>query len=125
MPYTQPTLVQARAALASRLNDPGMVQWVSNELDGYLREALRTWNAWTLTFRDQGSFVTTLAEPFYDLPTQLPLLRAYTVTNWDLVTDLQYALIEPAAPGGTWTGTEQFSLDQLSVAIQRRRDQFL
>jgi hypothetical protein len=125
MAYTAPTLTQAQAALAARLNDPSNVRWVAAELTRYLREAIRTWNAWTAHFRDQGSFSTTIAQAFYDLPTVIPSQRAYTVTNWDLVADLQYALLEPAAAGGTWTGTDQFTLDQLSTAIWRRRDQFL
>lgn len=125
MPYTAPTLAQAQTALAARLNDPGNVRWVAAELTLYIREALRTWNAWTQHFRDQGSFPTVMGQAFYDLPTELPTLRGYTVTNWDLVTDIQYTLLEPPAPGGTWTGTDQFTLDQLSTAIWRRRDQFL
>lgn len=125
MPYTQPNLAQAQLDLASRLNDPGFVHWVQDECTVYIREAIRTWQAWTSHFRDQASFGTTLGEPFYHLPTVIPSLRGYTVTNWELITALQYSLIEPAAPGGTWTGTDQFTLDQLSIAVQRRRDQFL
>lgn len=125
MPYTAPSLTDAQIALANRLNDQGMVRYVSAELTLYLREALRTWNAWTLHWRAQGGFSTTMLQAFYDLPTVLPTLRGYSVTNWDLVTELQYALIEPAATPGTWTGTDQFTLAQLSIAIQRRRDQFL
>ena len=124
MPYSLPSLAQAQTALASRLNDPNHVHWVADELTVYLREAIRTWQAWTFHFRDQGSFATTF-DTFYDLPTVLPSLRGYTVTNWELVTDIQYALMEPPAAGGTWTGTDQFTLDQLTTAIQRRRDQFL
>lgn len=125
MPYTAPTLTEAQAALASRLNDPGFVRWRAVELAGYLREALRTWNAWTAHWRARASFATTMLEPFYDLPTEIASLRGYTLTNWDLVTDLQYALLEPPAVGGTWSGTDQFTLAQLNTAIQRRRDQFL
>lgn len=125
MSYTTPTLSQAQADLASRLNDPGFVHWQAAELTGYLREALRVWNTFTQLFRDQGSFATVMATTFYDLPTEIPTLRGQTVTNWNLVTDLQYALLEPAAAGGTWTGTEQYTLAQLTSAIQRRRDQFL
>jgi hypothetical protein len=66
-----------------------------------------------------------MLQPFYDIPTELSTLRPQTLTNWDLIADLQYALLEPAAPGGTWTGTDQFTLEQLSIAVQRRRDQFL
>ena len=104
MPYTAPTLTAARTALAERLNDQGMVRWLSAELDTYIREALRTWNAWTLHFRDQGSFVTVASQAFYDLPTEIAALRGHTLTSEDLVTDLQYALLE--APnglnGGVW-----------------------
>jgi hypothetical protein len=127
MPYTAPTLTVARTALAERLNDQAQVRWIADELDRYIREALRTWNAWTLHFRDQGSFVTVASQAFYDLPTEIAALRGQTLTSEDLVTDLQYALIE--APnglnGGVWAGTDQFDLAQLTTALQRRRDQFL
>lgn len=125
MPYTAPTLGQAASALASRLNDSANVRWLLPELYCYIWEALRTWSAWTAHWRDRGTVTTVIGTAFYDLPTEIPLLRAYTVTNWDLVAELQYALLEPAAPGGTWTGTDQFTLAQLTSAIQRRRDQFL
>lgn len=125
MAYTAPTFAQAKTALASRLNDPSKVHWVDAELGVYLREALRTWNAWTAHWRDRGTFNLVMLQPFYDLPTVLPTLRAQSVTNWEMVADLQYALVEPAAAGGTWTGTEQFTLQQLTDAIQRRRDLFL
>jgi hypothetical protein len=129
VPYTQPTLADAKIALASRLNDQSQVRWTNAQLAVLLTEAIRTWSAWTQHWRDQGSFTVDQPAPdpvpFYDLPTELPALRGQTVTNWDLVTDLQYALLEPVAPGGTWTGSDQFDLDQLSTAIQRRRDQFL
>lgn len=126
MPFTVPTLTQAQTALASRLNDPNNVHWVAAELTLYLQEALRTFNAWMSLYRDQGTVTPQQAVPFYDLSSALSgSLRAYTVTNWNLVTEIQYALLEPAAAGGTWTGTDQFTLQQVSDAIQRRRDQFL
>lgn len=125
MPYTAPTFLQAKTALALRLNDPNKVHWLDAELGVYIIEALRTWNAWTAHWRDQSSFNTTPLTAFYDLPTVLPALRGQTVTNWNLVADLQYALLEPAAAGGTWTGTDQFTLAQLTAAIEGRRDQFL
>ena len=125
MAYTSPTLAQAQAALAARLYDPSNVYWTAAELTVYLRESLRWWNAATSHFRESASFPLTMAQAIFDLPTVLPTLRAQSVTNWDLVTDLQYALLEPPAAGGTWTGTDQFDLTVLSTAIQRRRDQFL
>lgn len=125
MPFTAPTLTQAQAAVASRLNDPTNVRWTAAEIAVYLRESLRTFNAWMSLYRDQGTVLTVQNQAFYDIPTVLPTLRPYTVTNWQLVTDIQYALLEPPAAGGTWTGTDQFTLQQVSDAIQRRRDQFL
>lgn len=125
MPFTQPTLTQAQAALAVRLQDPTSVRWVAAELITYLQESLRWWNAMTSLWRESASFNLAIAQTFFDLPTVLPTLRPYTITNWDLVADLQYALLEPAAAGGTWTGTAQFDLATLTAAIQRRRDQFL
>ncbi len=125
MPYTAPTYAQAKTDLANRLNDQGKVHWLDLELGTYIAEALRWWNSQTSHWREQGTFTLTMLQPFYDLPTVLPTLRAMTLTNWDLVADLQYSLMEPAAAGGTWTGTDQFTLQQLSDAIQRRRDMFL
>ena len=127
MPYTAPTLLQARVALSERLNDQAQVRWVATELDDYIRESIRTWNAWTLQWRDQGTFSTVASQAFYDLPTELPTLRGQTLTSENLVTDIQHALVENPVGlnGGVWAGTDQFDLDQITNAIQRRRDQFL
>ncbi len=126
MAYTAPTLTEAQTALASRLNDQSQVHWVTAELTVYLREALRTWQAWTSHWRDRGTLTVADPDTFYDLGPDLSgNLLERSVTNADLVADLQYALMEQAAPLGTWTGTDQFTLDQLTAAIQRRADQFL
>lgn len=125
MPFTAPTLAQAQDDLADRLFDPTFVHWGADELTRYLQEALRWWNAATAYWRDTASFTTIANQAFYDLATVLSTLRARTLTNWNLVTDLQFALLEPPAAGGAWTGTNQFDLTVLSTAIQRRRDQFL
>lgn len=120
------TLSAARTALADRLADPSMVRWVSGELDVYLAEALRTWNAYTAAYRNRGTFQTASQVAFYDLATQIPALRGQTLTNRDLVVDLQYALMEtPTTSWPTWAGTNQFDMDDLVGAITRRRDQFL
>lgn len=124
MPYAAPTLTEALAALSARLQDPSAVRWTDAEKTRYLREALRTWNAYTSSYRESGTFNLTTQEPFYDLPTVLPALRGYTVTNRDLITDLQYTLLEPPTPTA-WSGSQQFTLADLWTAIERRRDQFL
>ncbi len=124
MAYTEPTFTEAKAALASRLNDPNMVHWTDAELGVYLKEALRTWNAWTSQWRDRASFTTVQDEAFYDLPTEIPTLRQQTVTNWDVIRSIQYKLMEGPTPSA-WSGTDQFTLEQVINAVQRRRDLFL
>lgn len=123
MPYTAPTLAEARTALALRLDDASMVRWIAAELDVYLVEALRTWQAWTAHWRAPAVFNTD-GSTFYELGAVLPTLRAMTVTNWDLVAAIEYHLLEPPTPTA-WTGTAQFTLPQVTTAIQRRRDLFL
>src|SRR4029077_11076977 len=59
-----------------------------------------------------------------DLPTVLPTTRGYHVTDADLITEMQYALMEPPTPT-MWTGTEQFTLQDLIRTLQQARDQFL
>lgn len=126
MPFTAPSLTQAQTDLANRLNDPSMVRWVAAELTLYIQEALRTWNAWTAHYRARGTLTSVASQPFYYLPTDLSgSLRAQTLTNWNVLTEIQYSLIEPATTDGTWTGSDQFTQQQVSDAIQRRRDQFL
>jgi len=118
------TLTDAIALLALRLQDSTLVHWTGAELTRYLLEAVRTWNAFTATSKDQGSFATVANAPFYDLPTVLPALRGYTLKDRDLITDIQYALMEPASPTA-WTGTLQFGLSDLVTALEHRRDRFL
>lgn len=110
--------------LAARLGDPGHVHWTAAELKIYIIEALRTYNAYTLFYRNRESFSSVPGAPFYDLPTMIPELRAYNVTSAQLVTDIEYMLMEPPTPTA-WTGSEQFTLEDVVDALQRRRDQFL
>jgi hypothetical protein len=117
-------LTHALDTLASRLQDTGNVHWTRLELTRYVTEALRTWNALTQTSMAQGSFPALLGIPFYDLPTQLPALRAYTVTDTYMVGDLEYALMEPPTPTA-WTGTRQYLFGDLVSALEAKRDQFL
>lgn len=118
------TLNGALAVLASRLQDVGMVHWTSAELTRYLREAIRTWNALTEDSKGQGTFSSVAAMPFYDLPITLPALRAYTVTDTYMVGDIEYALMEPPV-ATSWTGTAQFTFQDVVTALQQRRDQYL
>ena len=51
-------------------------------------------------------------------------LRSYNVTDLQLLTEIEYQLIEPPS-GATWTGSEMFTVQDILTALQRRRDQFL
>lgn len=124
MTYTQTTFTRAIADVAARLSDPLFVRWSSAEIGIYVTEALRTWNALTGSFHDQGTFNTAVSQPFYDLSRELPALLGYHVTDQDLITEIEYHLLEPPTPT-VWTGTDQFALQDVVSALQRRRDQFL
>ncbi len=118
------TLDDALDALAARLEDPARVHWTTAELQRYINEALRTWSAYTQYYRSREDFTSTPFQAFYDLPTVIPTTRAYTVTDVDLVLDIEYMLMEPPTPAA-WTGTEQFTLEDIVRAIRQARDQFL
>ncbi len=124
MAYASITLVASKAALAARLGNPTKTFWVDAELGRLLAEAQRTFNALTGFWRARDVFAADPAKRFYDLSVEMPDQLGYTVTDRDLVTDIQYALMEPATPT-VWTGSEQFTLADVTAAIQRRLNQFL
>jgi hypothetical protein len=126
--YTHTTLAVFKAMLAARLSDTGMVYWVDAELEEYIKEALQTWGLVTGYWRDSGTFNTNSSAALYDISTLTNAdgdsLLSYTVTDRTLSTVIQYHLLEPAT-GSTWTGSEQFTLADVTGALTRRRDAFL
>lgn len=124
--YTYITLTQAIAALALRLNDSGLVFYSSAELQAYITEALRCWNC--LTNQWNTDYTYTVTPPSSSVWTALRGVSGYprqqTVTDTDLYKIMEYHLLEPAS-GGTWTGTSQFAISDLSGALQRRRDEII
>lgn len=126
--YSETTWGQATSALALQLSDPTFVYWSKVELQLYLAEALRTWAVLTGFWRDTGELTTTASIGFYDLTVlqntnNIPLL-SYTIKDQDIITLIQYHFLEPAT-GNSWTGSEQFTLADLTNSIQKRRDQLL
>jgi hypothetical protein len=129
------TLTQSVTDLAARL-DALKIFWVADELQHWVVESLRCWNAAAQFSRDRCILSTTASQTFYDLTsttdcgsgaTNPPALLGYTLTDRDLINQLEYNLLESHTvnwPAG-WAGTEQFTLDDLASALQRRRDQFL
>jgi len=124
VPYTAPSLVQLVNVLAARLQDPTFVFWTKPELIVYIQESLRTWNIMAAWYRDRMVFNTTSATPFYDLGSVSGSLIPRTVTDQSLFQAIESHLLEPVTPG-TWTGSEQFNAQDLTTALQQRRDQFL
>lgn len=136
--YAYQTRLQVQQALALRLNDTSNVFWTAAELQAYINEALRVWNALTQEWAQSWSAAYTQPNPA-TLPawqstgnsvnalvganTTSP--RYQTLTDSYVYTLAQYHLLEPATGNGTWTGTNQFSLADFTQALQRRRDAIL
>lgn len=129
MPYTYITWGQLKQQLAQRLSVTltSSSFWTDTEVGLILAESLRIWGSITQFWKERGTFSTVANTAFYALQTQLPTLLGQTLTDRDMILQLQYALLETQAAGSqtSWTGTEQFTLDDLTQALQRRRNQFL
>lgn len=116
---------QAKAELATRLNDPTFVFTANAEAGLYLTLALRMWNAFTAYF--VAEYPVTLEPPFTQNWFQANgsgSPREQTQTDISLFTQMQYMLLEPPT-GGTWTGTPMFNIPSFSQAVQGRRDECL
>jgi len=136
--YQYVTLQQAAVDLAARLFDnnpiPGPMQlWPFAELQAYLTEALREWNAVTSFWREEMSFpllgnqAPGIPTWWYDLTQQPSTARPFTVSDSTLIQIIEYSLLEPltAAYPLVWTGSNQFNLGVILGALQRRRDETL
>lgn len=127
--YQYTTLGTVRQELANRLYDIGQVFWSPPELNQYLTESLRTFNALTGFWRGDFLFPLVQGTVWYDL-TAPASTRPITVPLSYLVSLIEYMLLEPPSTvtGGTfnaWAGSLQFSLDDIIQAIARRRDEIL
>lgn len=123
-PFTWLTFGQAIAELSLRLGDETNVFWTTSELGLYITESLRVWNALTAYWATPYVFdFEQTAANWYDA-NLVGSPRVQTLTDADVYTLIEYHLIEPAT-GGTWTGTNQFSIDDLSQACSRRRNEIL
>ena len=114
--YSWLTLSAAIAALKGRLNQWQL--WTDSELEIYLYESLRHFNGLTEQWN------TTVAIPNADgqwinTGTLASSPRLRSVTDVDLYTQMEFMLLEPAS-GGTWTGSSQFTLQNLQWSLQKR-----
>ena len=120
--YTWLTADTAVSQLAQRLADPNMQFWVYDELFTYIGRSLQIFNSLTWKFRQDFQFNTgQLWNSLGSLPNSP---RQRTITDTQVYIELEYMLLEPPS-GSTWTGTSQFSISDLSQALQRRRDEML
>ena len=127
MPYAHITLATLKTQLAARLSSTDGVFWIPEELEQYIDEAMRVFGALTGFWRAQASFNTVAGTTFYNLTTidaAFIAILGYTVTDQSLVSTIQHHFLEPA-PGNSWSGTDMFTLDDVTRALQQRRDQFL
>lgn len=123
MPFSHVTFQQFKDSLALRLGDSSKVFWTDEELGVYIVDALRHWSLLAQYTKVREEFTTVPAQAFYDLAT-LYTGRTYSVTDTDVIVAVQHHLMEPA-PGTTWTGTEQFTYNDVLEALVRRRNRLL
>src|ERR1035437_5056980 len=128
--YTHTTLAMARAQLAAQLQDSGCIHWSVPEMNSFIVESLRTWNALTGFYRRRIAFGSTVygSQPFasfYDLA-NLTIGPGfdYNVTDTQIVIEIQRHFMEPGN-GTFWGGTDQFTYPQVVTALQNALNRFL
>lgn len=127
MPYSYLTFGQAKAQLAARLYDTTDSFWTNIEKGVYILQAVSAFNSLTNYWRSEFTFDTVINNPWYDITKATRSLRPLTVTTQQIVSTIQYMLLEPISGGYPliWTGSNQFSITDILNAIQRRRDEIL
>lgn len=112
MAYTQFTLVQLRALVYERLGNTAF--WRNDEVDRYIREALKIWNVMAGFWRGRVDLgLTLIGNPWYELPVGLSYVLRVEVNQhplgssslWDLDYgqanwESQTGIPEMWAPGG-------------------------
>lgn len=120
--YQWLSITTAISQLAARLADPSELFWTTAEKIIYLQRALAMYNCLTNTWRIDFTYNSPNLWNSLGSLTGSPRLR--TATDTSSYTALEYYLLEPAS-GGTWTGTSQFTINDLAQALQHRRDEML
>lgn len=124
--YTQYTLSSLTTEISNLLDDPAQSFWTATEIQYAIQEALFVWGALTSYWRATGvPFNTSANTTFYDLSVVMPTLRTRVWTLGQIVTDIQYAILE--APNGiSGSGmSKQTSITAILNAINRARNRFI
>ena len=133
MAYQYLSFAAAGSILSERLQDLNGIYFSQpNQLLQCLVESLRFFQSLTGSYKQKITFAASPNVNYYDLP-NLPTATypsvsaiAYTVTTVEVVNNVMAALLEPPwTPGSAWTGTGQFTLDQIVNALQYRLHRFL
>jgi hypothetical protein len=119
------TYGQLKSFLATRLFDVNNTFWTNTEIGLYIKEAMRTFGLLSGFWRKRIVFSTSAGIPFYDLAAQAPTVLDYTVTDRDLIQQIQFHLLESTNSQSSWPGTEMFTFSDISNAIQSRISQFM
>lgn len=123
MAYSQVTFQQLVTQFSLRLGDPDFKFWIEAEMESYLIESLRAWQAMSAYLSVDVTVPLVPNAVLTDLIPVVPQL-APSVTDRDLIADICRSLQEPIAVTG-WVGSEQFTYEQVVTSIQRRLDKFL
>lgn len=92
-------------------------------MESYLIESLRTWQAMSAYLSINVPITLTPNTVLFDLIDLVPEI-APSVTDRDLILDIQRALQEPTS-ATSWIGSDQFNYPQMVAAIQKRLDRFV
>lgn len=121
--YAYSTFAQMQAQLALKLNDSTSTFYTPAELQFAIQDAFRLWNLMT---GDNRVIYPLLLDPtlvWYDLQTLSDSPRIAYVTDFDLYSKIQLLLIEGSTP--LTLLTTQFNSNDISLAVQLKRDEFL
>ncbi len=130
MPYSYITFAQAKQSLGQRLLDATPTFFSDAEKGVYLRQVLQSFNAHANFYREEFTFQGQQDTTWYDMSdvTVMPnTLRPFTITDTDLIQQMEYHLLEPLTSSYplTWAGSRQFAMSDILNALQQSRDQML
>jgi hypothetical protein len=120
--YSWLTLTEAITALQGRLN-AGLF-WSPAELEIYLTEALMLRNALCEEWKEDFVFPASGCQ-WQSIGSLAGSPRLRTVTDVALYIQMQYMLLEVPSGGGSWSGTNQFTLQKLQYALSDRRNEVI
>lgn len=123
--YSQYTLSTLTTEVSSLLDDSAQRFWTPVEIRYAIQEGLYVWGALTSYWRNSQTFKTSRNLSYYDLSVYLPTLRTRNWTLGQLMTDIQFAILE-AANGITGIGMSgQTTPAAILNAITRTRNRFV